>query len=73
MMITHIKRHNGFKKVKVISFKQLPILWSKNFFIRNIFGILSEITRVTVPEEYRMKNKWVRFSKELMLLSYAIK
>ncbi|OUX35832.1 MAG: hypothetical protein CBE33_06955 [Candidatus Pelagibacter sp. TMED273] len=64
---------NGFKKVKVISFKQLPILWSKNFFIRNIFGILSEITRVTVPEEYRMKNKWVRFSKELMLLSYAIK
>lgn len=64
---------NGFKDVRVISFKQLPILWTKNILIKNIFSILSEITRIVVPEKYRMKNKWFRFSKELMLLSYAVK
>jgi len=63
----------GFKDVKVVSFKQLPILWSKNFFIKNIFSIFSEITRIFVPDNFRMKNKWFRFSKELMLLSYGIK
>ena len=30
----------GFKNVEVNSFKQLPILWSDNFIIRNIFSIL---------------------------------
>ena len=63
----------GFKDVKVCSFKQLPILWSKNFFIKNLFIFFSEITRKLVPDYFRMKNKWVRFSKELMLLSYGIK
>jgi ubiquinone/menaquinone biosynthesis C-methylase UbiE len=63
----------GFKNVKVLSFKQLPILWSKNFLIRYIFSVFSEITRILVPDYFRMKNKWLRFSKELMLLSYSIK
>ncbi len=63
----------GFKDVKVFSFKQLPILWSKNFLVRNIFSVFSEITRILVPDCFRMKNKWFRFSKELMLLSYGIK
>lgn len=63
----------GFKDVKVNSFKQLPILWSRNFFIKNIFSVFSEITRKLVPDYFRMKNKWFRFSKELMLLSSGIK
>ena len=64
---------SGFKNVKVNSFKQLPILWSNNFLIKIIFKTLSEITRVLVPDYFRMRNKWFRFSKELMLLSYGIK
>ena len=63
----------GFKNVEVQSFKQLPILWSDNFIIRNTFSVLSELTRLLVPEKFRMTNKWFRFSKELMLLSSAIK
>ena len=63
----------GFKNNKVLSFKQLPILWSKNLLIRNFFYILSEITRLIVPDYLRMKNKWIRFSKEFMLLSYGVK
>ena len=39
-------------------------------FIRVIF---SEITRILIPDYFRTKNKWFRFSKELMLLSYGIK
>ena len=63
----------GFKNVQVESFKQLPILWSSNFFLRNIFKFLSELTRIFVPEYFRMKFKWIRFSKEIMLLSFATK
>ena len=63
----------GFKNVEVQSFKQLPILWSDNFIIRNTFSVLSELTRLLVPEKFRMTNKWFRFSKELMLLSSAMK
>jgi len=63
----------NFKDVTVLSFRQLPITWSKNFFIRNIFTFLGEITRIFVPDYFRMKNKWVRFSKEIMLLSCGIK
>ena len=64
---------NGFKKIEVRSFKQLPILWSQNFFVKIFFKFLSEITRIFVPDYFRMKSKWIRFSKELMLLSYGIK
>jgi len=64
---------SGFKNVKVKSFKQLPILWSNNHFIKIIFSMFSEITRVLIPNYFRTKNKWFKYSKELMLLSYAIK
>lgn len=63
----------GFNNVKVQSFKQLPILWSENFITRNTFAIFSEVSRFLVPENFRMTNKWIRFSKELMLLSSATK
>ncbi len=64
---------HGFKNIEVESFKQLPILWSNNFFLRNVFKFLSELTRIFVPEYFRMKFKWIRFSKEIMLLSFATK
>jgi len=64
---------NGFKNVKVESFKQLPILWSDNFLIKNLFGFFSGVTRILVPEYFRLKFKWIRFSKEIMLLSIANK
>jgi len=64
---------SGFKDVKVVSFKQLPILWSNNFFIKNLFKFLSEMTRIFMPDYFRLKFKWIRFSKEIMLLSFGIK
>ena len=58
---------HGFKNVAVEKFRQLPIIWKFKFFI-----ILAEITRLIIPR--KLKNfKWVRFSKEIMLLSTANK
>lgn len=62
---------NGFKEVKIFSFKQLPILWNKNI-INSLINFLSEITRVLIPNYFK-KYKWVRFSKEILLLSIAKK
>ena len=64
---------NGFKNVKVNSFKQLPVLWSDNYLIKFFFSVLSEITLIIIPDSFRMKYKWIRFSKEIMLLSYGTK
>jgi SAM-dependent methyltransferase len=63
---------SGFKNVKVSSFKQLPYLWSGNPHVF-LLKFLSFLTRVLVPDYFRLKFKWVRFSKELMLLSSATK
>ena len=62
----------GFKDIKVESFKQLPFYGLVTFF-KNIFKFLSELTRIFVPEYFRMKFKWIRFSQEIMLLSFATK
>tara|TARA_B100001989_G_C24515481_1_gene452867 strand:+ start:64 stop:768 length:705 start_codon:yes stop_codon:yes gene_type:complete len=65
---------NGFKNVKVEFFRQLPILWKRNYL--NIFA---EITRVLLPDSFystnsvNTLNKWIRFSKEIMLLSSSKK
>ncbi len=60
---------NGFKNVSVEKFKQLPVLWKGNF----INKFLSELTRLIVPDYFIKKNKWIRFSKEIMLLSVGRK
>ncbi len=60
---------NGFKNVSVEKFKQLPVLWKGNF----INKFLSELTRLIVPDYFIKKNKWIRFSKEIMLLSVGQK
>ena len=58
---------HGFEDVSVEKFRQLPIIWSFRFLL-----ILAEITRLFVPRMFK-NFKWVRFSKEIMLLSSAIK
>jgi len=31
------------------------------------------MTRIFIPDYFRLKFKWIRFSKEIMLLSFGIK
>lgn len=63
---------NGFSNIKVKKFKQLPILWKKKNLVTNMLRIFSEITRIMVPNYFK-KYKWVKFSKEIILLSVATK
>ncbi len=60
---------NGFKNASVEKFKQLPIIWSGSLIAK----FLSEITRFVAPTQLSKKYKWVRFSKEIMLLSLGQK
>ena len=64
----------NFKNIEVESFRQLPFMWNRSKPITTIFEFLSEITRVIMPDIFRQKNvKWIRWSKEVMLLSIATK
>ena len=67
-----IHEMNNFKQISVESFIQLPILFKKNN-LSLFLKFLSFVTRVVIPDIFRMKNKWIRFSKEIMLLSIAKK
>lgn len=62
----------GFKNVQVSSFKQLPCLWTKKPYVF-MLKFLSFLTRILIPDYFRLRFKWIRFSKELMLLSSATK
>ncbi len=60
--------HN-FENVQVERFRQLPVLWGR-------WGWLlpaAELTRLLTPSFLKPHSKWVRFSKEIMLLSSATK
>ena len=65
---------NGFQNVKVDFFRQLPILWRKKYLV-----LLSEMTRIFLPDflyktnSSNKLNKWIRFSKEIMLIAYSKK
>jgi SAM-dependent methyltransferase len=61
---------HGFNEVKVSFFKQLPILWGSFYWM---FNPLSVITRFLTPRLLGKYLKWVRFSKEIMLLSISRK
>jgi SAM-dependent methyltransferase len=61
---------HGFTEVKVTFFKQLPILWGR---LNWVFSPLSLITRLISPRLLGRYFKWVRFSKEIMLLSTSRK
>lgn len=67
-----IQEMNRFKNIEVESFIQLPILFEKNFFSL-FFKSLSVLTRIFIPDSFRGQSKWIRFSKEIMLLSFARK
>ena len=58
-----------FNEVKVEKFKQLPILWKKNL----ILLVISELTRIILPNIFKKYFKWVKFSKEIMLICIARK
>jgi SAM-dependent methyltransferase len=60
---------HGFENVEVERFRQLPVLWGSGRWLLP----LAELTRVTTPGFLRRHSKWVRFSKEIMLLSSATK
>lgn len=60
---------HGFENVMVERFRQLPILWAAGKFLLP----LAELTRLLIPRQLKPYSKWVRFSKEIMLLSYATK
>lgn len=60
---------HGFENIEVERFRQLPILWG----IGRALLPLAELTRILAPSFLRNHSKWVRFSKEIMLLSSSTK
>jgi ubiquinone/menaquinone biosynthesis C-methylase UbiE len=61
---------HGFDKINVSFFKQLPILWGS---WKYIFAPMSYLTQILIPRFFSNKFKWVRFSREIMLLGVATK
>ena len=66
--IEYIQRVSGFKNIKSFNFRQLPIIWKFNFLV-----FFSELTRIFFPDSLGKRFKWIRFSKEVMILSKAEK
>lgn len=60
---------HGFEDVQVELFRQLPVLWGVG---RSLLP-LAEVTRLFAPTFLKSHSKWVRFSKEVMLLGTARK
>lgn len=60
---------HGFEEVRVDFFRQLPVLWGGGKALLP----LAELTRLLAPDFLRPHSKWVRFSKEIMLISSARK
>lgn len=61
---------NGFDNVRVEFFRQLPSTWNKMALIAIP---LAELTRLLTPPSFKKRSKWVRFSKEIMLLASSRK
>ena len=62
---------NGFENVSCNFFLQLPSTWNGRF--KTLFKLLAWLTRRLVPNFFNSRFKWVRFSKEVMLLASATK
>ena len=58
-----------FSDVSVERFRQLPVVWKYPVALLP----LTELTRCAVPRAMKRRSKWVRFSKEIMLLASATK
>ena len=63
-----IQLMQGFDHVEVVLLRQLPVLWRFPWLFP-----AAELTRILAPEFLRSRSKWVRFSKEVMLLASARK
>lgn len=63
-----IYQMHGFNDIHVEKFRQLPILWKYPFLV-----CFSELTRIFIPSFMKKHSKWIRFSKEVMLLGSAMK
>lgn len=61
---------HGFENVKVEFFRQLPSTWH-GFSLLTI--PMAEITRLLLPSALKRRSKWIRFSKEIMLLASSLK
>lgn len=59
---------NDFKKINSEKFVQLPIVWKNRFMLG-----LSRFIRMAGPVKCVYKNKFVRFSRELMIMGSGIK
>jgi SAM-dependent methyltransferase len=59
---------NGFNKVRVEKFIQLPFLWNNSWFLPFV-----KFVKFFLPDILANYSKFVRFSKEGMLLASAIK
>jgi len=72
--LTDIHKLTNFKDIEVESFRQLPFLWNKPKYLKSLLVFLCEVTRLIAPDVFRKKNvKWIRWSKEVMIMSYAKK
>ena len=71
--LKYIHTNHNFKIKEIKKFKQLPSTWNKNILIRYLFFFLSEATKFLTPSKLKNKSKWIRFSKEIMLMSIATK
>ena len=65
-----IQMIHGFEDVQVEFFRQLPSTWQG---MAALAAPLSNMTRLLVPSLFKKHSKWVRFSKEIMLLSSSRK
>lgn len=59
---------HGFDNVRTEFFRQLPSVWKNPWLL-----FATEFTRLFAPSFLKPHYKWIRFSKEIMLLSSAIK
>lgn len=64
--LSQILNASGYIDVKVFKFRQLPVTWNNNFML-----LASKITSIFA--NHRHKNKWLRWSRELMIASIATK
>ena len=69
-----IHKLHGFTDISFENFIQLPLIWDNKDLKSNFFyNFCSKLTKVLAPNFLKNKSKWVRFSKEIMLLSVAKK
>ena len=72
--LSDIHKIEGFENITVKNFVQLPLIWeNKDLKDNNFYLFISKLTKYFIPNILKEKSKWVRFSKEVMLMSVAQK